>query len=445
MRELADQGAAILFYSTDYDELIGCCDRVAIMYDGRIVRELAGDELNETNIVASSLNIESATASPRRAGREAGSCLAISRSEIRQNFAFLTAVVLFCVVYLLYHLAHPKGFSSAVLVENSDEAFTLALVAMAQTVPVLAAGLDLSVGALMTMVGCFASYLLSGAPDGTPARARLRRMALRALGRCPEACPACCSASSSASLIGAIAGLINGACRRLRPHPADHRHARDGRDLHRRCALPAAAARRQDRRRPQLGSDQLARRFRFDCPSLQRRCRALVRTVRRRSDSLRAAGADRSSDLDTLQPHGHRAGRIRDRVCRRRRLYVRPRHQPRQDRRLHARRVLRRLRRALSCDPDLVGQRRHSAGRRLYVELDRRRRDRRHLAARRQRRGDRLGVRRADPARHLVLLPRLRHRTAACSRCSRGSFCSPRSASARCACCRVKNTLELFR
>jgi ribose transport system ATP-binding protein len=59
MRELADQGAAILFYSTDYDELIGCCDRVAIMYDGRIVRELADEELNETNIVATSLNIDS--------------------------------------------------------------------------------------------------------------------------------------------------------------------------------------------------------------------------------------------------------------------------------------------------------------------------------------------------------------------------------------------------
>jgi ribose transport system ATP-binding protein len=58
MRELADQSAAILFYSTDYDELIGCCDRVAIMYDGRIVRELEGDDLTETNIVASSLNID---------------------------------------------------------------------------------------------------------------------------------------------------------------------------------------------------------------------------------------------------------------------------------------------------------------------------------------------------------------------------------------------------
>jgi ribose transport system ATP-binding protein len=60
MRELADQGAAILFYSTDYDELIGCCDRVAIMYDGRIVRELEGAALNETNIIASSLNIDAA-------------------------------------------------------------------------------------------------------------------------------------------------------------------------------------------------------------------------------------------------------------------------------------------------------------------------------------------------------------------------------------------------
>jgi len=60
MRELADQGAAILFYSTDYDELIGCCDRVSIMYDGRIVCVLEGAELTETNIIASALNIDAA-------------------------------------------------------------------------------------------------------------------------------------------------------------------------------------------------------------------------------------------------------------------------------------------------------------------------------------------------------------------------------------------------
>ena len=57
LRDLADAGAAILFYSTDYDELIGCCDRVAILYDGKIVRELAGEALTERNIVASALNL----------------------------------------------------------------------------------------------------------------------------------------------------------------------------------------------------------------------------------------------------------------------------------------------------------------------------------------------------------------------------------------------------
>ena len=60
MRELANQGAAILFYSTDYAELIGCCDRVLVVYDGRIRRELAGDELNERNLLQSALNIDAA-------------------------------------------------------------------------------------------------------------------------------------------------------------------------------------------------------------------------------------------------------------------------------------------------------------------------------------------------------------------------------------------------
>ncbi len=39
--------AAILFYSTDYDELIGCCDRVLVLYDGAIKRELVGAEITE--------------------------------------------------------------------------------------------------------------------------------------------------------------------------------------------------------------------------------------------------------------------------------------------------------------------------------------------------------------------------------------------------------------
>lgn len=57
LRHLAEQGAAILFYSTDYDELIGCCDRVLVMYDGAIRRELVGAEITERALISSALNI----------------------------------------------------------------------------------------------------------------------------------------------------------------------------------------------------------------------------------------------------------------------------------------------------------------------------------------------------------------------------------------------------
>ncbi|MFI4902812.1 MAG: D-xylose ABC transporter ATP-binding protein, partial [Burkholderiales bacterium] len=69
LRELADAGAAILFYSTDYDELIGCCDRVLVMYDGAIRRELVGAAITERALVASALDIDAEPAheAPRHA------------------------------------------------------------------------------------------------------------------------------------------------------------------------------------------------------------------------------------------------------------------------------------------------------------------------------------------------------------------------------------------
>ena len=57
LRKLADEGAAVLLYSTDYAELIGCCDRVAVFFDGRIVRWLQGADMTEHALVSSALNI----------------------------------------------------------------------------------------------------------------------------------------------------------------------------------------------------------------------------------------------------------------------------------------------------------------------------------------------------------------------------------------------------
>lgn len=62
LRQLAEEGVSVLIYSTDYEELIGCCDRVAVMYDGRIVTELEGENITEHNIIANSLNLDESAA-----------------------------------------------------------------------------------------------------------------------------------------------------------------------------------------------------------------------------------------------------------------------------------------------------------------------------------------------------------------------------------------------
>lgn len=80
----------------------------------------------------------------------------------RQHSGIVGAIALFVVLYLFYQISHPRGFSGQILIQNANEFFALALVSMAQTVPVLMAGLDLSVGAVMTLVGCVASHLVDG-------------------------------------------------------------------------------------------------------------------------------------------------------------------------------------------------------------------------------------------------------------------------------------------
>lgn len=59
IRKLADNGAGVLFFSTELSELVGLCDRVLVLYEGRIFRELVGDEIQEESIVSAALGLHS--------------------------------------------------------------------------------------------------------------------------------------------------------------------------------------------------------------------------------------------------------------------------------------------------------------------------------------------------------------------------------------------------
>ncbi len=86
------------------------------------------------------------------------------RTTIMRNRGFAGALVLFAVLFLGYQIMHPRGFSTAVMIQNANESVAIAFVAMAQTIPVLMGGLDLSVGAVMTLANCIASVVVTGTP-----------------------------------------------------------------------------------------------------------------------------------------------------------------------------------------------------------------------------------------------------------------------------------------
>jgi ribose transport system permease protein len=87
------------------------------------------------------------------------------RLFLARNRGPILALAVFGVMFGVFLHEHPREISINLLTTASNKAVILALVAMAQTVPVLTRGLDLSVGSIMTMAACAASILVNGSPD----------------------------------------------------------------------------------------------------------------------------------------------------------------------------------------------------------------------------------------------------------------------------------------
>ena len=171
MRELAQTGIAILFYSTDYEELIGMCDRVVVCYGGKLIRELKGTDLNEHNLITAALNLSEEFVRSGSSGviSETGggshSKWTGFRRFWRWNVGPLTAFLVFAIMFLLFSVKQQNGLSVNVLTSLSNKGVVLALVAMAQTLVVLTGGFDLSAGMILTMASCLASVVVNGPPN----------------------------------------------------------------------------------------------------------------------------------------------------------------------------------------------------------------------------------------------------------------------------------------
>lgn len=66
--ELAASGAAVVVGSSDDRELVEVCDRVLVMFEGRVVDEVFGDRLTEDTLIASAMHITGADVAAAQSG-----------------------------------------------------------------------------------------------------------------------------------------------------------------------------------------------------------------------------------------------------------------------------------------------------------------------------------------------------------------------------------------
>jgi simple sugar transport system permease protein/ribose transport system permease protein len=81
-----------------------------------------------------------------------------------QQKGTLFAALLFILMFIIYVSNHPAGFTPNVVQTAANKATLLAFVAMAQCFVVITSGIDLSVGMILILCNCLASWLVVGTP-----------------------------------------------------------------------------------------------------------------------------------------------------------------------------------------------------------------------------------------------------------------------------------------
>ena len=106
------------------------------------------------------------------------------RYWLREQRETLLAFVAFVLMFTVYVANHPAGFTANVLTTASNKGVLLALVAMAQTLAVLTAGIDLSVGMVLVLANCVASHIVVGSTATTAPGSRSPTASCRARCAC---------------------------------------------------------------------------------------------------------------------------------------------------------------------------------------------------------------------------------------------------------------------
>ena len=159
LRQAAENGSAVLVVSADAAELEGLCDRVVIFSRGRIVEELAGDEITERAITSTALTATGERDQVRRStNRRLRGLRRLVASDLAPTLALIPVLIILGIIAVdanEFYLTS-RNFSLMLPLVAS-----LSFFAMGQQMVMLNGAIDLSVGPIASVGVVVASFVLA--------------------------------------------------------------------------------------------------------------------------------------------------------------------------------------------------------------------------------------------------------------------------------------------
>ncbi len=172
LRDLADQGLAVILVSSELPEIIGMSDRILVMRVGKVACELDAAGASEEKILAACLSESDTPASKDFAAGhpEDHENLLTKLNAVRKRIVqpdrlvFLTLLTLVGVgIFTSESFLNRYNLTSIV-----RDAAALGIVSMGQAVVMICGGLDISVGSIVSLTTIFAALLMNGSDTMIP-------------------------------------------------------------------------------------------------------------------------------------------------------------------------------------------------------------------------------------------------------------------------------------
>lgn len=161
LREVSSKGTPVIVNSSDAAELEGLCDKVIVMSRGRVVETLVGKDIKEANIIAAAVHATG------HAGQDSEQSNATSKAQswrhlLQSDNAPAVPLALVTILLALYIQFQNANFLTAYNISNIlILAAALGFIALGQTIALLMAGIDLSVGPLAGFLVVVASFFIN--------------------------------------------------------------------------------------------------------------------------------------------------------------------------------------------------------------------------------------------------------------------------------------------